>query len=228
MAKIQRPYGFTAPTNPLPPKSKTLLLSLTSTSTTSLATTRPRSATVNPEEKVIPYHYFGTRLVDLYEELANPTLRGVEKCISHLSSLHIRLLTDDKIKVYTDKPRHHQAAKNTANFTHHKSHHHVTGFLVPSPLINIPHPSIPSPLAICLLLLNSFSGMVLNSQVHSVGLSALTSSPVQVSQLWAYSSSSNQTPHGPSFERSHRNGRDSAELVDLGKGPKERPQLEVA
>ena len=31
------------------------------------------TSTRNPEEKVIPYHYFGTRLVDLYEELMNPT-----------------------------------------------------------------------------------------------------------------------------------------------------------
>ncbi|KAE9377691.1 hypothetical protein N431DRAFT_541349 [Stipitochalara longipes BDJ] len=64
-------------------KSKALLLSLTSTTTQNFDTDvlRYDSSTIrdplHPES--IPYHYFGSRLGDLYEELTNPTPRGMEK-----------------------------------------------------------------------------------------------------------------------------------------------------
>jgi hypothetical protein len=64
-------------------KSKALLLSLTSTTTQNFDTDvlRYDSSTIrdplHPEP--IPYHYFGSRLADLYEELTNPTPRGMEK-----------------------------------------------------------------------------------------------------------------------------------------------------
>jgi len=99
MANIQRPYGFTAPTNPLPPKSETLLLSLTSTPTYNFDTNILGYDWTSIRNPVILYHYFGTRLVDLYEELANLTPRGVENIsltsqflisrLSHLFSLLI-------------------------------------------------------------------------------------------------------------------------------------------
>ena len=65
------------------PKSKALLLSLTSTTTQNFDTDvlRYDSSSIrnpaNPEP--IPYHYFGSRLGDLYEEMVNPTPRGMEK-----------------------------------------------------------------------------------------------------------------------------------------------------
>jgi hypothetical protein len=57
-----------------------LLLSLTSTCHFDTDILRYDSTSIrNPDEKFIPYHYFGERLADLYEELANPTPRGLEK-----------------------------------------------------------------------------------------------------------------------------------------------------
>jgi hypothetical protein len=65
------------------PKSKALLLSLTSTTTQNFDTEvlRYDSSTIrNPlQVEAIPYHYFGSRLGDLYEELSNPTPRGMER-----------------------------------------------------------------------------------------------------------------------------------------------------
>jgi hypothetical protein len=62
------------------PKSRSLLRSLTSTSSFDPDSLRFESASIRTaEEKNIRYHYFGTRLVDLYEELENPTPRGMEK-----------------------------------------------------------------------------------------------------------------------------------------------------
>lgn len=64
-------------------KSKALLLSLTSTTTQNFDTDvlRYDSSTIRDplRPEAIPYHYFGSRLADLYEELANPTPRGMEK-----------------------------------------------------------------------------------------------------------------------------------------------------
>jgi hypothetical protein len=61
-------------------KSKALLQSLTSTCNFDPDILRYDSAAIREEEeKVIEYHYFGARLADLYEELANPTPRGMEK-----------------------------------------------------------------------------------------------------------------------------------------------------
>lgn len=63
-------------------KSKKLLLSLTSTSTCNFDTDILRYDSVsirNPDEHLVPYRYFGTRLADLHQELVNPTPRGFEK-----------------------------------------------------------------------------------------------------------------------------------------------------
>ncbi|KAI9763202.1 MAG: hypothetical protein M1839_006576 [Geoglossum umbratile] len=59
------------------PKSRSLLLSLTSTSSFDPDSLRFESASIRTaEEKDIKYHYFGGRLVDLHEELENPKPRG--------------------------------------------------------------------------------------------------------------------------------------------------------
>lgn len=59
-------------------KSSKLLLSLNSTLAFDPDCQRFESASIrNPDEKNIPYHYFGTRLADLYEELENPKPRGL-------------------------------------------------------------------------------------------------------------------------------------------------------
>jgi hypothetical protein len=43
-------------------------------------TLRFESASIRTtDEKDIPYHYFGARFADLYEELENPTPRGIDK-----------------------------------------------------------------------------------------------------------------------------------------------------
>jgi len=64
-------------------KSKALLLSHTSTTTQNFDTDvlRYDSSTIRDPHRpeAIPYHYFGSRLGDLYEELVNPTPRGMEK-----------------------------------------------------------------------------------------------------------------------------------------------------
>jgi hypothetical protein len=64
------------------PKSKELLLSLTSTSTGNFDTDILRYDSVSirkPDEHTAQYHYFGARLGDLHHELMNPTPRGFEK-----------------------------------------------------------------------------------------------------------------------------------------------------
>jgi hypothetical protein len=64
-------------------KSKALLLSLTSTTTQNFDTDILRYDSITIRDplhpEVVPYHYFGSRLGDLYEELTNPTPRGMEK-----------------------------------------------------------------------------------------------------------------------------------------------------
>lgn len=64
-------------------KSKALLLSLTSTTTQNFDTDILRYDSVTIKDNLVPepvqYHYFGSRLGDLYEELVNPTPRGMEK-----------------------------------------------------------------------------------------------------------------------------------------------------
>ncbi len=58
-------------------KSKSLLLSLTSTSSFDPDGLRFDSVSIrNNNEKDIAYHYFGGHLADLYDELENPTPRG--------------------------------------------------------------------------------------------------------------------------------------------------------
>ncbi|KAL9632564.1 MAG: hypothetical protein Q9164_005244 [Protoblastenia rupestris] len=63
------------------PKSKSLLLSLTATSSFDPDCLRFESTSIrNDDEREISYHYFGARLMELYAELENPTPRGwVEK-----------------------------------------------------------------------------------------------------------------------------------------------------
>jgi hypothetical protein len=62
------------------PKSKSLLRSLTASCNFDPDILRYDSSSIrNPYEKVIPYHYFGARLAELYEEMENPTPRGFEK-----------------------------------------------------------------------------------------------------------------------------------------------------
>ncbi|KIN03193.1 hypothetical protein OIDMADRAFT_52989 [Oidiodendron maius Zn] len=62
------------------PKSRALLRSLTCTSSFDPDSLRFESASIrNGDEKDIRYHYLGARLADLYEELENPTPRGMEK-----------------------------------------------------------------------------------------------------------------------------------------------------
>ncbi|KAF7922397.1 uncharacterized protein EAE97_011139 [Botrytis byssoidea] len=70
-------------------KSRELLLSLTSTSTCNFDPDilRYESASIrNAEEQDIQYQYFGARLVDLHQELMNPTPRGFEKWFERKSS----------------------------------------------------------------------------------------------------------------------------------------------
>ena len=58
-------------------KSRSLLQSLISKSSFDPDCLRFESAPIrNSEEKDIKYHYFGTQLVDLHEELQNPAPRG--------------------------------------------------------------------------------------------------------------------------------------------------------
>ncbi len=70
-------------------KSKALLLSLTSTTTQNFDTDGLRydfSAIHDPlQPDTIPFHYFGSRLGDLYEEQTNPTPRGFEKWLEQKS-----------------------------------------------------------------------------------------------------------------------------------------------
>jgi hypothetical protein len=69
-------------------KSKALLLSLTSTSTCNFDKDILRydsSSIRSTAEDDVPYHHFGTRLGDLYEEMMNPTPRGFEKWLERNS-----------------------------------------------------------------------------------------------------------------------------------------------
>jgi hypothetical protein len=62
----------------LDPKSRALLVSLTTTSGFDPDALRFESTSIrNADEKDIAYHYLGTRLADLYEELENPKPRGL-------------------------------------------------------------------------------------------------------------------------------------------------------
>jgi hypothetical protein len=61
-------------------KSSRLLHSLTTTSAFDPDSLRFESSIIrNDDEKDIQYHYLGTRLANLYEELKNPTPRGLFK-----------------------------------------------------------------------------------------------------------------------------------------------------
>jgi hypothetical protein len=62
------------------PKSRILLGSLTSTSGFDPDCLRFESSSIRTaEEKDIAYYYFGARLSELYNEMENPTPRGIEK-----------------------------------------------------------------------------------------------------------------------------------------------------
>ena len=62
------------------PKCRSLLSSLISTASFDPDCLRFESASIRlPSEKDIQYHYFGSRLADLYEELEHPTPHGLEK-----------------------------------------------------------------------------------------------------------------------------------------------------
>ena len=75
-------------------KSKSLLLSLTSRSAFDPDCLRFDSASIrNKDEKEIAYHYFGERLMELYDELENPTPRGsVEKWLERRSGARYVML----------------------------------------------------------------------------------------------------------------------------------------
>lgn len=75
-------------------KSKSLLLSLTSRSSFDPDCLRFDSASIrNKDEKEIAYHYFGERLMELYDELENPTPRGsVEKWLERRSGARYVML----------------------------------------------------------------------------------------------------------------------------------------
>jgi hypothetical protein len=67
-------------------KSKSLLQSLVSTASFDPDCIRYDTDIRAADEKEIPYHYFGSRLADLYEELENPQPRGwVEKWLERKS-----------------------------------------------------------------------------------------------------------------------------------------------
>lgn len=75
-------------------KSKSILLSLTSTSSFDPDCLRFDSASIrNNDEKDIAYHYFGERLAELYDELENPTPRGsLEKWLERRSGARYVML----------------------------------------------------------------------------------------------------------------------------------------
>jgi hypothetical protein len=68
-------------------KSRSMLVSLTSTSSYDPDALRFESTSIRtPEEKDIQYVYFGSRLMDLYEELENPKPHGwIEKWVERKS-----------------------------------------------------------------------------------------------------------------------------------------------
>jgi hypothetical protein len=80
----------------LDPKSRAILLSLTTTSGFDPDALRFESISIrNVDEKDIAYHYLGARLADLYEELENPKPRGLlEKWLERKSGArHLMLAT---------------------------------------------------------------------------------------------------------------------------------------
>ena len=76
------------------PKSRALLLSFTTTISFDPDCLRFESASIrNADEKDIAYHYLGTRLLELYEEVENPTPRGwVEKWLERKSGARYVML----------------------------------------------------------------------------------------------------------------------------------------
>jgi hypothetical protein len=77
-------------------KSRAFLLSLTASSCFDPDTLRFESISIrNGEEKDIAYHYLGTHLADLYEELENPKPRGLlDKWLERKSrARHLMLAT---------------------------------------------------------------------------------------------------------------------------------------
>ena len=68
-------------------KSRSILVSLTSTASFDPDALRFESSSIRThEEKDISYFYFGSRLMDLYEELENPKPRGwIEKWLERKS-----------------------------------------------------------------------------------------------------------------------------------------------
>lgn len=68
-------------------KSKSLLLSLTSSASFDPDCLRFESANIrNDNEKDVTFHYFGARLAELYEEMENPRPRGwLEKWLERKS-----------------------------------------------------------------------------------------------------------------------------------------------
>jgi hypothetical protein len=61
---------------------------LTSTSTSNFDPDILRfdAATIRDPDEIVSYQYFGTRLADLHEELANPSPRGMWKWVERKSS----------------------------------------------------------------------------------------------------------------------------------------------
>lgn len=77
-------------------KSRSLLLSLTSKSFFDPDCLRFESADIRlPDEKNIPFHYFGSRLADLFEELENPKPHGwIDKWLERKSGArHLMMAT---------------------------------------------------------------------------------------------------------------------------------------
>jgi len=76
------------------PKSRAILRSLVSRSNFDPDCLRFESNSIrNPDEEDIAYHYFGSRLADLYEELQNPTPRGlIEKWLERKSGARYLML----------------------------------------------------------------------------------------------------------------------------------------
>ena len=76
------------------PKSRALLLSLTTIASFDPDCLRFESASIrNADETDIEYHYLGTRLLELYEEMENPTPRGwVEKWLERKSGARYVML----------------------------------------------------------------------------------------------------------------------------------------
>ena len=76
------------------PKSRALLLSLTTVASFDPDCLRFESASIrNADETDVEYHYLGTRLLEFYEEIENPTPRGwVEKWLERKSGARYVML----------------------------------------------------------------------------------------------------------------------------------------